>query len=203
MLVQRLGGEVAALLQKEFIESGQNRRVESHRILNKHNQLHTHIVHIVLHIHEVLKQLDDCHQKVDVAQPAEHKIHAGEIFLRQAAAHFARKRREHHIGYVGVASLDFARTHKGLADVDARHGYHQVVVLAVECLQCLGNVHHLREARRRTEVERRVFKIYLFLKASVVLQHKRIVGRCHQQHIEYAPLHQVAKRRVLQIELTK
>ena len=102
-----------------------------------------------------------------------------------------------------MLALDFAGTIEGLADVHTRHGYHKVVVLAVERIQRLGNVHHLSETRRRTKVERSVFEIYLLLKAAVVLQHKRIVGRCHQQHIEYAPLHQVAECRVLQIKLTK
>ncbi len=61
----------------------------------------------------------------------------------------------------------------------------------------------MSHARRRTQVERHIFKVDLFFDASILLEHERVVVVGHQQHIIDALTHQVLKRGVLEIKLTK
>ncbi len=150
--VERLGGEPLRLAQDELIERGQNRGVEAHRVLNEQNHLYAHAHNVVLGIQLVLEQLDDGHQQVDIAQPAEHIVDPAEVLAHKAARHLARKRREHHNRRVGIHVLDFLCRGESLGDVDTRHGNDDVVVLLGQSGHGAGIVADARHTRRRAEV---------------------------------------------------
>ena len=59
MGIQRLGTELLALFQHEFIEVGQYGRIEPDAVFHQQNELHTHFIDIVFQIHLVLYQFDD------------------------------------------------------------------------------------------------------------------------------------------------
>ena len=194
--VERLGGEALRLPQNEIIERGEYRRIEAHRVLHQQYHLNAHLRNIVVGIHFVFNQFDDCHQQVHVAQPTEHIVHSREILVLQAARHLTRKRREHHKRHIGVKSLEVFRLHEGFAHIHTRHCDNQVELLHTYGGESLIVVRHSRHTRGRRQVERHVFKENLFLHAPIFLHHKRIVGGSDEQHIGDMLTHQVVKRRV-------
>ena len=62
---------------------------------------------------------------------------------------------------------------------------------------------HSRNARRRAQIQAHIFEEKLLLDAAILFHHEGVVGRCNEQHIEDAPLHQILKGRFFYIELAK
>ena len=87
VLVQRLGREYLRLLQHKVIEVGQYGGVEPDGVLDQQNELHPHRGDVDLGIHLVFDELDDSHQQVYVAQPAEHVVDTAQVFLGNAPRH--------------------------------------------------------------------------------------------------------------------
>ena len=185
--------------QQELIQRWQNSRQESHRVFHKQYHLHPDDVHVVVGIKFVFEQLDYCKQQVDIAEPAEHVINAAEVLVGKPLRHLARKRRQHHKRHVGVKPLYHLCVDKRLADVDIRYGYNQVEMLLGQFFDRGGIIAHLRHTRRRTKVKGGIFKKQLLLDAAILFNHKRIVRRGNEQHVEHALLHQVLECRVLKI----
>ena len=200
VLVQRLGREHHRLLEQELEQIGHDRAVEADRVLDEEDGLHSDLVEVVVGVHAVFYQLDDGHDQVDVAEPGEHVVDAAQVFVGDAPAHLVAERRQHHERYVGIHPVDLDGLAEGLADVDAGHGYHQVVALRCELCVGLLVIGDLGEPRRRREVERYVFVVHLLLDAPVLLEDERVVGRGHEQDVEDAFLHQLLEGRVLEIQ---
>ena len=83
----------------------------------------------------------------------------------------------------------------------ARHAYHEVYVGGLEHLVGLLGGCHLRERGRIAQPQVHVLVEYLLVNAAVVLEHERVVGVGHNQHVEYSARHQVDERHVLKVEL--
>ena len=84
MRVQGLGRETLRLSQNIIIKVRQDGRVETDVILHQQDHLHTRLVDIVLNVHLVLQQLDDRHDEVGIAQPAEHIVEHRHILVLDA-----------------------------------------------------------------------------------------------------------------------
>ncbi len=69
VLVECFGREETRLRENEFVDYREHRAVESHRVLDDDDELHAHIVNVIVGIEFVLEQLDDGEQQVDVAKP--------------------------------------------------------------------------------------------------------------------------------------
>ena len=63
----RLGKDV-------IIEIRQHGRIETDVVFHKQDHLHTSLLDVVFDIHLILKQLDNRHNEVGIAQPAEHVV---------------------------------------------------------------------------------------------------------------------------------
>ena len=81
MTVQCLLGEHLALLEHELIKMRQGGRIETHRILDQHDDLHTDTLRIVWRVHLILNQLNDGEQQLRVTQPAEHIVNSAQVLI--------------------------------------------------------------------------------------------------------------------------
>ena len=93
MRIQRFGGELLALLQYEFIEVGQDGRVETDAVFYQKNNLHADFTDIMLQIHLVFNQLDDGYQQIGVSQPTENIVERTEVFVGNAFGDTMTERR--------------------------------------------------------------------------------------------------------------
>ena len=84
MGVQGLRREPLRLGEDIVIEVWQDGRVETDVILHQQDHLHTRLLDIVLNVHLVLQQLDDRHDEVGIAQPAEHIVEHRHILVLDA-----------------------------------------------------------------------------------------------------------------------
>ena len=74
MGIKGLRREPLRLGKDVIIEIRQHGRIETDVVFHKQNHLHTSLFDIVLDIHLILKQLDNRHNEVGIAQPAEHVV---------------------------------------------------------------------------------------------------------------------------------
>ena len=199
--VERLGSEALALRQYVVVEVGQYRTVEAYAVLNEQNHLHAALVDVVLEVHLVLYQLDDREDKIGVAEPAEHVVEDGEVFVLHTFRDAVRERREHYAVHVRKLRLYVARHAERVVVGVARHADYEVDVHRAQHLARLLRSAHLCERRRIAQTELHILVVYLLLNASVVLEHERVVRVCHDEHIVYATHHQIDERHVFQVEL--
>ena len=201
--VQRLRREQLALLEHELVEVGKHRRIEADRVFHQENHLHAHFFDVVLQIHFVLYQLDDRHEQVVVAQPAEHVLENAQVFVLHALADAVRKGREHHQRNVRMLFADGPRDVERVAIVRPRHTDYEVEHGIVELLPRFFQRGNLRESRRIAQAQVHVFVENLLVDAPVVLQHEGIIRVGHEQDVEYPLGHQIGELRILEVKLVE
>ena len=140
MLVERLGRELARLLEYEFVDNRQNRRIESHRVLDEKYHLDTYAVNIVVGVHLVLEKFYYCEEQVDVAEPRKHIVYSREILVGESARHLLGEGGEHNDRHAGIFGADAACAGESLADVVARHHYDEVEALCLHDFKSFGRV---------------------------------------------------------------
>ena len=201
MAVEGFLGETFALHEQEVVEVGQNGTVEAYGVFHKQNHLHPTLPDVVLKIHLVFDELDDGENEVGIAQPTEHVVEDGEVFILHTAGDAVGKRREHHAVNVGEVGLNGAGHGERIVVGIAGHTDHQVHIGGFKHLGRLLGCRHLGERGRIAQAEFGVFVVYFFLHASVVFEHESVVGIGHDEHVVDAASHQVDERHVFQIKL--
>ena len=111
--------------------------------------------------------------------------------------------RQHHQRNVRIFHLHIVGNVERVAVVGTRHTDDQVVGSLFQLRPGSLRRGDLGEAGRIAEAEIHVLIENLFVDASVVLQHERIIRVGHQQDIEDAFGHQADKLRVLEIKLVQ
>ena len=74
MRIESLSRKSLRLGEDVIIEIRQHGGVETDVVFHKQDHLHTSLLDVVLDIHLILKQLDNRHNEVGIAQPAEHVV---------------------------------------------------------------------------------------------------------------------------------
>ena len=151
-------------------------------------------------IHLILNQFDDGEDEVGIAQPAEHIVEDGHILVLHALGDTMTERRQYHAGHRRLDGFHLACHGKGIVIGSTRHTDDQVDAGLVEHMACLLYGTHLCEDRRETHAQFGILIKDLLVYASVVLQHKGIIGVGHDEHVEDAAGHQVHKRDIFQIK---
>ena len=126
--VQGLGRETLRLREDIVIEVRQHRGVEADVILDEQNHLHAGLADVVVDVHLVLQQLDDGHDEVRVAEPAEDIVEDGHVLVLNALGDAVREGCQHHAGNVRVGGLDLAGHGEGIVVGITRHTDNQVDV---------------------------------------------------------------------------
>ena len=126
MGVERLCTETLALLQNIVVQIGQNRRVEAYAVFHQQYHLHASLADVVVDVHLVFYQLDDRENEVGVAQPAEHVVEDGQVFVLHPSGNAVREGGEHHAGNIGKVGLYHTCHVKGIIVGIAGHTHHQV-----------------------------------------------------------------------------
>ena len=196
MTVEGLSREVLTLLQDVTIQIGQDGTVEADGVLHQQDHLHTRLLDVVLQVHLVLDKLDDGHDEVGVAQPAENIVEDAKVLVLHAARNAMREGREHHAMDLRELALDGARHGEGIIVGCTGHTDHQVDLGSGQYLLSLSDSRHLRERGRITKPKLHVFVENLLFHAAIVLEHKSVVGIGHDEHIVNATHHQVDKRHI-------
>ena len=155
----------------------------------------------MVEIHLVLDELDDGHDEVGVAQPAEHVVEAAHVLVLHAPGDAMREGGEHHAGYLGEALLDGAGHGEGIVVGIAGHTDDEVDVGRLQHVLSLLDGRHLGEGGRIAQSELDIFVIDFLLNAAIVLEHKGIVGIGDNEYVVYATPHQVDERHVLKIKV--
>jgi len=106
LFVEGVLQEFGVLQQDQFVEFGQVGRVEADRVLDQQNGLHAALDDILLGVHLVLDQLDDRHDQVGVAVPAEDVVESRTVLLLDAAVDVFREGGEQRHGNLRMALLD-------------------------------------------------------------------------------------------------
>ena len=194
--VQRLLGEHLALLEHELIKMRQGGRIETHRILDQHDDLHTDTFRIVRRVHLILNQLNDGEQQLRVTQPAEHIINGTQVLVGHPLRDLLRERGQHHDRDGRIQLLDLLGRRENIPVIHIRHADHQLEVPVFQLSQSLLLGSHLREPGRITQAQRGIFIKYLLIDPPVVLQHESVIFGRDQQHVIDALVHQVGERRV-------
>ena len=101
----------------------------------------------MLDVHLVLQQLDDTHDEVRVAEPAEHVVEHRHVLVLDALRDTVRERCQHHAGDVRMGGLHLTRHGKGIIVCRTRHTDHEVDVRGLQ--------HGIGLLRRRYLGERR------------------------------------------------
>ena len=199
--IEGLGCEPLALCENVAVEVGQHGTVEPDAVFHEHDHLYACFLDVVVEVHLVFDELDNAQDEVRVAQPAEHVVEDGHVFVLDAARDAVGERREHNAGNVGHVGLHVACHVEGVVVGVARHADDQVYAGLAE--HGLGLFHRtdLRECGRIAEPELSVFVENLLVYTTVVLEHEGIVRVSHDEHIVDAARHQVDERHVFQIEL--
>ena len=151
-------------------------------------------------VHLVLKQLDDRHDEVGVAEPAEYVVEHRHILVLDALGDTVRERRQHHAGNRRMRRLHLTGDGERIVVGITRHTDHQVDVGSLQYGIGLLRRRHLGERRRIAHTEFHILIEDLLIDTSVVLQHEGVVGISHDEDIEDTPRHQIDKRHILQIE---
>jgi len=189
------------LLQNEFIQIGKHRRVKTDAVFNQQDQLHSHFRHIMLQIHFIFYQLDDGHQQIRIAQPAEHIVERTQILIGNTRRNAMTERGKNHDRNMLVQALDMPPDVKTVIITRARHTDNEIERHVLKQRQCLFFCRNLRKARGITKGKRGIFIEDLFIDAPVILKHKCVVRISNQQNIEYTPRHQIGKLRIFEIKL--
>ena len=200
MGVKGLGGEVFRLQEDVVIEIGQHGGVEADVVLDQQNHLHAGLLHVVVDVHLVLDELDDGEDEVGVAEPAEDVVEDGHVLVLHAAGDAVAEGGEHHAGHVGPEGLHLAGHLKGVVVGIAGHTDDQVDVGGVEHVAGLLGGADLGERGRIAHAQLGVLVEDFLVHASVVFEHKGVVGVGHNEHVEDAARHQVGKRHVLHVK---
>ena len=74
MGIEGLGGETLRLGEDIVVEIWQYGGIETDIVFYEQDHLYASLFDIVVDIHLILKQLDDRHNEVGIAQPAEHVV---------------------------------------------------------------------------------------------------------------------------------
>ena len=199
--VERLGGEALALEEDIAVEIGQHGGVEPDVVLDEQYHLHTGLLDVVLDVHLVLEQLDDGEDEVGVAEPAEDVVEDRHVLVLDAAGDAMRERREHHTRQVGEVGLDVACHGERVVIGIAGHADHQVDIGVGEHVACLLGGAHLGKRRWVAHTQLHILVEDFLVYTSIVLEHERVVGVGHDEHVEDAVGHEVDERHVFQIEL--
>ena len=125
--IQGFGTELLALLKDKLVEVGQDGGVEAYLVLHQQDDLHTHLIDIVLQVHLVLDQFDDGHQQVRIAQPAEDVLESTEVFVGHPLAHPVTERSQDDDGNLRIVLLDAAGGVEDFRLARAGHADDQVV----------------------------------------------------------------------------
>lgn len=106
LLVEGILEEFCVLQQDQLVELGQVGRVETYRVLDEQDGLHAAVGDVLLGVHFILDQLDDGHDQVGIAVPAEDVVEPRAILLLQTAVDVLREGGEQRDRDLGVAFLD-------------------------------------------------------------------------------------------------
>ena len=201
VLVEGFGGELHALLEHEFVQLGQDGGIEADIVFYEDDLLHTTFFDVVIEIHFVFNQFDDGEQQIGVSQPAEDVFEVGKVFVLDARCDAVAEGGEYDQGDVLEAMFDAACDVEGVAVVSAGHDDDEVEGVAVEFSPGFGFCAYLRETWGIAQGECGIFVEEFLVYTSIVFEHKGVVGIGNEQHIEYAPRHEIDKRGVFEIEL--
>ena len=153
----------------------------------------------MLQIHLVLHEFDDTEQQFRVAQPAEHIFKGREVLVLHTPCHTMAERREHHDGYVWRVVFYTSCNVEDIIVLCRRHTDHQVYIAVEHLFPCLCLGRYLDEAWREAKTQFGIFREYLLVYASVVLQHEGIVWVGNEKDIADAFLHQVNEGSIFQL----
>ena len=126
--VECLGREAFALREYVVVEVGQYGAVEAYAVLHQQYHLHATLVDVVLKVHLVLYQLDNGEDEVGVAEPAEHVVEDGEVFVLHALRDAMREGREHYAVHMWELRLYVTRHAERVVVGVARHTDYEVDV---------------------------------------------------------------------------
>ena len=87
VLIEGFLEELAALGEHNLVEFGKIVRVVADRVLHQKNALDAYLEHVVVSVRRILKQFDDRKDKIGVAVPAEHEVHARTRRLQHPLPH--------------------------------------------------------------------------------------------------------------------
>ena len=154
----------------------------------------------MVEVHLVFDQLDDGHEQVGIAQPAEYIFESAEVFVGDALGNAVAERGQDDHRNAWPCRFDGACHVEALIVARTRHADDEIVGHVFQLRQCLVAGTDLREARRVAQRQRGVFVEYLFVDAAVVFEHEGIVGVGYQKYVEDTAGHQVGELRILQIK---
>ena len=100
------------------------------------------------------------------------------------------------MGMVGLSCL--MERVKYVVALGCGHTDHEVDVHVSHLFLGFGFGVHLDESWRKAQSQARVFREYLLVHSSVILEHERVVGVGQQQYVVHAPQHQIHKRGIFQ-----
>ena len=191
-------GEGKALLKDELIEGRQYAGIEADAVLYDQQHLHACRPYVVFQVHAVFHQLDDGEQQFRVSQPAEDVLEDAQVFVLHTLRNAVTERREHHDRRRRVILLDFPRDVEDRVVFSSRHHDDEVHLTSGHRLFGFLSAMHLEESRWEAKSQLCVFREYLLIHSTVVLQHEGIVGICDEKHVVNAVEHQVNEGSIFQ-----
>ena len=191
LLVEGVLEEFCVLQQDQLVELGQVGRVETYRVLDEQDGLHAAVGDVLLGVHFILDQLDDGHDQVGIAVPAEDVVEPRAILLLQTAVDVFREGGEQRDRDLGVAFLDDLGKREYVQLPDVVHRQDEVErVVAAEQLQRFACGAHARERRRVRHVQVEVFLVDLRFDVSVLLEDIPVVAAADQQDLMDSVFHE-------------
>ena len=191
LLVEGVLEEFGVLQQDQLVELGQVGRVEAYRVLDEQDGLHAAVGDVLLGVHFILDQLDDGHDQVGIAVPAEDVVEPRAILLLQTAVDVLREGGEQRDRDLGVAFLDDLGKREYVQLPDVVHRQDEVErVVAAEQLQRFACGAHARERRRVRHVQVEVFLVDLRFDVSVLLEDIPVVAAADQQDLVDSVFHE-------------
>ena len=191
LFVEGVLQEFGVLQQDQLVEFGQVGRVEADRVLDQQNGLHAALDDILLGVHLVLDQLDDRHDQVGVAVPAEDVVESRTVLLLDAAVDVLREGGEQRHGNLRMALLDDLGEREDVQFPHVVHRQDEVErIVASEQVQRLARRADARERRRVRHVQVEVLLIDLRLDMSVFFENVPVVAAADQQDFVDAVFHE-------------
>ena len=190
LLIERLLEELSALLENHPVELRKIGGVVPYRVLHQENALYAHLKYVIISIFQVLKQLDDSHDQVGIAVPAEHIVDSRSVLTCNPLVHFLREMRKKHKRKTATFLLQIRSQIEHLLVTDVVHTYDHIDTHSrLQHLTCLRRRLHPDEFRRGAEVQVDIFLIDLCLNLTVLFKDKGIVVAAYHQDSPYAKAH--------------
>ncbi len=192
LLIHRVGHQIGRLAHQLGVDDRHELRVIPRGVLHHQDHLHA-LPAVVLQVLEILHMLDDGQQDLAVAGPVEDAVH--KAVLTDHRQHLRRQPLvgQHHHRRPRTALLDPLAELDRVHVTDARHGDDKIIIAGAQRLERLRGRRHPVDPRHMVDFQIDELVENPLGQLPVLLEHKAVIQRGHQQHIVHPEFHEVAE----------